>query len=166
MSIIEDTILQMMLSMDDKEDRRFAIEKIVKNRERQGHPRFGDCGPEPRKNPKVNFDAKPLTFRNVISWDRVFREPALTSRLTTEQLYKYLDEKMVVPYIPNHTQSVERLVKRVTEAGHHVSTEDKRDGVILAQLEACDILPRKESKRDLLQLIEYRDSYRKKPRRD
>ena len=66
---------------------------------------------------------------------------------------------------PNHTQSVERLIKRVTEAGQHVATEDRRDGVVLAQLEACRMLPVYETKKDLVKLTEYANTY-KKPRRD
>ena len=162
----EENLLQFMLNGDDKEDRRFAITTIIKNRERAGHPDIGDRTPQKRVNPKLNFDARPLTVRNIIDWDRAFREPPLTCDISSQDLWSFLDTRMPFPdHFPNHTQSVERLIKRVTEAGQHVATEDRRDGVVLAQLEACRMLPVYESKKDLEKLTEFRDTYRKKPRR-
>ena len=35
---------------------------------------------------------------------------------------------MAVPDFPSHTISVERAVKRVSKAGKHVTSEDRRDG--------------------------------------
>ena len=43
-------------------------------------------------------------------------EPPLTLSLTTMQLKIFLDKPMEVPECSSHTQSVERVVKRVTEA--------------------------------------------------
>ena len=164
-----DPLLQRMLCGDDKEDRRFAIKATIKNRERAGHPNIGNLNPmtSPRRvNPKLNFDARPLTFQNVIDWnDGVFREPPLTCKISSQNLWSFLDTKMEFPAnFPNHTQSVERMIKRVTEAGLHVASEDKRDGVILAQLEACRMLPVYNSKKDLAKLTDYADTYKKKPR--
>lgn len=166
-SLHEETILQSMLCGDDEEDRRFAIQTIIKNREKAGHPDIGELSPQKRVNPRLQFDAKPLTLRNVIVWDaRVFREPPLTCNISSRDLWSFLDTKMDFPgNFPNHTQSVERMIKRVTEAGQHVATEDRRDGVVLAQLEACRMLSVYESKKDLVKLTEYADTYRKKPRR-
>ena len=166
-SLYEETLLQRMLCSDDPEDRRFAIQMIIKNRERAGNPDIGDLFPQKRINPKLNFDSRPLTFRNVIDWNkRVFREPPLTCKIPTKDLWSFLDKEMEFPAnFPNHTQSVERLIKRVTEAGQHVATEDRRDGVVLAQLEACRMLPVYETKKDLVKLTEYANTY-KKPRRD
>ena len=66
---------------------------------------------------------------------------------------------MAVPDFPSHTISVERAVKRVSKAGKHVTSEDRRDGVILSQIEACRLLPNFESKQDLMNL-------KKKPSRN
>ena len=62
---------------------------------------------------------------------------------------------MAVPDFPSHTISVERAVKRVSKAGKHVTSEDRRDGVILSQIEACRLLPKFESKQDLMNLVQY-----------
>ena len=120
-----------------------------------------------RVNPKLNFDARPLTLRNVIDWDvRIFREPPLTCNISSQDLWSFLDTKMEFPAnFPNHTQSVERIIKRVTQAGKHVATEDRRDGLVLAQLEACRMLPVYETKKDLVKLTEFSETFRKKPRK-
>ena len=165
-SLNEDTILQAMLSGEDRDDRQFAIEKIIKNRELQGSPDIGNVAPEKRVNPKLNFYAEPLTLRTVINWDRVFREPPLTCEIPTKELHKFHDERMAIPDFPSHTVSVERVVKRVTEAGKRHTTEDKRDGRILSQMEACRLLPKFESKQDLVNLVQYANTYKKKPSRD
>ena len=169
-SLYEDNILQLMLCGDDEEDRRFAIKTIIRNRERDGHNDIGDLSPmsTPRRvNPKLNFDARPLTLRNVIDWDvRIFREPPLTCNISSQDLWSFLDTKMEFPAnFPNHTQSVERIIKRVTQAGKHVATEDRRDGLVLAQLEACRMLPVYETKKDLVKLTEFSETFRKKPRK-
>ena len=161
-SLCEDTICQAMISGEDEDDRRFAIDKIVKNRERQGSPDIGNIAPEKRVNPKLNFLAEPMTLRTVISWDRVFREPPLTCEIPTKDLYVYVERRMAVPDFPSHTISVERAVKRVSKAGKHVTSEDRRDGVILSQIEACRLLPKFESKQDLMNLVQYANTYKKK----
>ena len=90
----------------------------------------------------------------------------MTCKIPTNDLWSFLDKEMEFPAnFPNHTQSVERVIKRVTEAGQHVATEDRRYGVVLAQLEACRMLPVYETKKDLVKLTEYANTY-KKPRRD
>ena len=166
-SLNEDTILQAMLSGEDQDDRRFAIDKIIKNRELQGSPDIGNVAPEKRVNPKLNFFAEPLTLRTVINWDRVFREPPLTCEIPSKDLHDFLDQRMAIPDFPSHTVSVERAVKRVTEAGKRHTTEDKRDGRILSQMEACRLLPKFESKQDLAELVQYAKAYKKKkPSRD
>ena len=162
-ALYEDTICQAMLSGEDEDDRLFALQKIVKNRRLQGSPDIGNKAPMKRNNPRLNFVSEPLTFRTIIKWDRIFREPPLTCDIPTPDLYKYIDRRMAIPDFPSHTQSVERVVKRVSEAGKHVTTEDKRDGLILAQMEACRLLPKMpESKQDLVKLVPYANSYKKK----
>ena len=117
---------------------------------------------------KRTFWTNERSFRNVIDWDaRVFREPPLTCQITSQDLWSFVETKMEFPAnFPCHTQSVERMIKRVTEAGQHVATEDRRDGVVLAQLEACRVLPKYETKKDLEMLVNFSETYRKKPRRD
>ena len=142
-------------------------EVFQKNRELQGSPDIGNVAPEKRVNPKLNFFAEPLTLRTVINWDRVFREPPLTCEIPSKDLHDFLDQRMAIPDFPSHTVSVERAVKRVTEAGKRHTTEDKRDGRILSQMEACRLLPKLESKQDLAELVQYAKAYKKKkPSRD
>ena len=56
---------------------------------------------------------------------RLLNEPPLTCSLTTMEVRHFLDSPMAVPAWPSHTQSVERLVKRVTEASSHLFNHER-----------------------------------------
>ena len=53
---------------------------------------------------------------------------------------------------PCHTQAVERCVKLVTEASTKVYGKDRRDGFIRATIHSRRLMPRLESKKDLINL--------------
>ena len=67
------------------------------------------------KVPELSFDA--TDWDEMIRWDDIaITEPPLTRNLTNEQLEMIKEEPLVVKKYPNHTQSVERSIKLITDA--------------------------------------------------
>ena len=112
-------VLQTLLCSDDKEERRFAINKILEVREVHGNKEEGDLSVRSRHTPEVNPNASNLS--ELINWTNV-HEPYLTCRLSQTELLTLLGTPMTVPQWPCHGQSIERCVKNVTEAAATVST--------------------------------------------
>ena len=102
-----EAILQTMLSSSDQGERAFAVEKILKIR---GRDLFGKSGPRYRKLPKMNVES--TTLVDLIDWRRA-HEPVLTLKLTKEEIANFKIQPMQVPYLPGHTQAIERAVKEV-----------------------------------------------------
>ena len=101
--------------------------------------------------PKLNFDA--VSYTDLIDWQTVnVTEPPLTKNLSNEKL----DELIVtgdifpLPKYPNHTQSVERCIKLVTEASSLVTGTQRSDGLIRSSIISRKNFPRIESKADLM----------------
>lgn len=138
----------MLLGMAFDEDvdfRRDAIKKILaaRNNPRQERRQF--------KVPKINFEADHYT--QIINWDVVdITEPPLLKNLTDVELHSLVESPDLVeklcPKYPCHTQSVERLVKLVTEASAKVYGYKNRDGYIRNTLKSRKIMPAFESKKD------------------
>ena len=63
------------------------------------------------------------------------------------------DIPMEVPNWSCHTQSIERVVKMVTEASEKYYSHEKRDGAIRAKEHSRRLMSKNESKQDLLSLI-------------
>ena len=96
-----------MLASSDKEERKFAVQKILKIR---GRAELGKSDSRYRKLPRMNVDSN--TLFDLIDWRRA-HEPVLTLKLTKEEIIHFKSEPMDVPYFPGHTQAVERAVKEV-----------------------------------------------------
>ena len=130
-------ILQTMLASDDRDDREFAVQQIQTIR---GQKELGDRKPRARRQPKINIEA--TTLQDLIDWtvDSI-HEPVLTCNIPTDQLPKYIEEKMTVPKYPVHGQSIERCVQAVTRACGAVFGEDRRDCVIHATLTHRQLAP-------------------------
>ena len=58
----------------------------------------------------------------------------------------------------SHTQSVERIVKKVTEAAAHVYTHERRNGYVRSQQVSAELMSRNRSKQDLVNLVKFRKS--------
>ena len=116
----------------------------------------GDDSVRDRKTPNINENATKLA--DLIDWKvEEVTEPPLTCSLTTMELQPLIASPIVVPAWPSHTQSVERLVKRVTEASAHVFSHERRDGFIRSQEASSELMPRNRSKQDLVNLAKYRN---------
>ena len=59
---------------------------------------------------------------------------------------------MVVPYRPVHGQSMERAVKEVTRACAAVFSEQARDGFIRAGVASRQVMPKNNTKKDLVRM--------------
>ena len=67
------------------------------------------------KPPEINKEAE--SYIELIDWSTEQKtEPPLTMKLTREQLLKALEEPLILPSYPCHTQDVERVVPVVTES--------------------------------------------------
>ena len=63
---------------------------------------------------------------------------------------------MEVPNWSSHTQSVERVVKKVTEAAAHVYTHERRDGYVRSHEVSAELMAKNRSKQDLVNLVKFR----------
>ena len=152
-----ESVLQAMLCSEVEEERKSAVDKIVEIRgDGDEEVQRGDDSVRDRKTPNINENATKLA--DLIDWNvEAVTEPPLTCSLTTMEVRQFLDSPMAVPAWPSHTQSVERLVKRVTEASAHVFSHERRDGFIRSQEASSELMPRNRSKQDLINLAKFRN---------
>ena len=59
---------------------------------------------------------------------------------------------MKVPAWVSNTQAVERAIRRVSVAGIVVRGEDRRDGMVLGQVTACEMLPNNYTKKNYVKM--------------
>ena len=150
-----ESILQTMLCSDYIREREFAINKILEIRgEGDEESQIGDSSVRSRKTPDINENATKL--EDLIDWSCELSEPPLTCNLTTKEIKEFVAAPMTVPNWTSHTQSVERLVKKVTEASSHVYSQERRDGYIRSQEASAQLMSRNRSKQDLVALIKFR----------
>ena len=122
--------LVTLLASKEKEDRKFAVEKIMKIR---GENEFGDMSVRPRKTPRLNLNSTKL--QSLIPWKiDECHEPVFTCKLTKDELREFLDTPFQVPKFSIHTQSTERCVKMVTEAAGSIFGQERRDGFIRSRI--------------------------------
>lgn len=142
-----ESVLQTMICSDKEDERKFAVATIIKIR---GKNKLGNIKPRPRKLPVLNLEATSL--KDMINWKGA-KEPVLTCGITKEELVKFKEVPMVVPYYCLHTQGIERAIKEVTEASEAVYGFDRRDGFIRARAENRELMPVFSSKESLLKLL-------------
>ena len=143
-----ESVLQTLLVSQDEEERRFAVLKILDLR--KGNP-LGNTEVRARRTPEINKNATSLV--NLIDWDvGSIHEPVLTCHMSRHELIDLLDHPMKVPYMPVHGQAIERVVKQVTKAAGEVFGEEKRDGFIRAAAAQRALVPKRNSKQDLINL--------------
>jgi hypothetical protein len=98
-----------------------------------------------------NIDLNAPSYEKMIQWDRdAITEPPLTKHLTTADLKHALltGEELAFAELPNHTQSVERTVKLVTETAAKYFGHDRRHGAIATTMKARDAMKDFNSKQD------------------
>ena len=142
-----EAVLQTMLCSNQREDRVFAVEKILEIR---GDSMYGSMKPRARRLPELNVNARDL--QSLISWKNS-HEPVLTCHMAKEEIIKMKDQAMVVPYYCVHTQGIERAVKEVTQASEAVYGFERRDGWIRARANNRNLMPKLGTKKDLENLV-------------
>ena len=70
----------------------------------------------------------------------------------------FINTPMEVPNWPCHTQSIERVVKIVTEASAKYFSQEKRDGGIRVQETSRRLMSKNESKQDLCNPTKFKKS--------
>ena len=137
-----ENILVSMINDDDRDIRELAWRriKIARETEKAKNVRLF-------KVPQLNFGAK--TYVDIINWqDTKITEPPLTKQMTNEEIDININrkEKILFNLYPCHTQSVERMIKEVTEASTKVYGPEAGLGFIMSRLESRRKIPSFESK--------------------
>ena len=142
-------ILLKLISSEEEEERHFAVKKII---ELRGDATFGDNSVRTYKVPAVNWGAR--SIKDLIDWDETpVTEPAVTATMSSEEIRGCLDSPLRLPAWPCHGQSIERTVKKVSEASSQVAGFDMRDGWIRAADASRRKLPKMDSKKDYKTLL-------------
>ena len=113
-----------MLCSKNEIVRREDIEKIIQIRQKQCEGNLGNKSVRIRKTPGLNPTATNLN--EVIAWKNAY-EPLCTYDNITVQLKEYFSKPMAMPNWPYHAQSIEQLVKHVTDACERVFSYKKQD---------------------------------------
>ena len=143
-----------MLADTDVTKRRKAISVIQKLRRGEI---FGNDKPREFRVPPINFDAE--DYDELVDWDHPdVTEPILTAEIGIFNVERMEHERFFVGKFISHTQSTERAVKLVTEAGAKVVGQNRRDGNIKATITSRRQHPKSNSKKDLVGLVAYVDS--------
>ena len=143
-----ESILTTLLCSNNKNDRKFAVKKILALRKGSN---VGDLGVRVHKKPHIKLNA--TTPKNLITW-KSYHEPVFTCKLSIEDLNKLIDYPLKIPNYSVHTQSCERAVSQVSAASKAVSGPQNRHGWVLARMYHREAMPVFESKKDILKLIE------------
>jgi hypothetical protein len=149
-----EAILQTLLCSEDSKERIEGVERILAIRG-DGDPdtQLGDSSVRTRRTPDINCDASRIS--ELISWLEGVSEPPLTCSISSSELKKFINIPMQVFDWPCHTQSIERVVKMVTEASGKYFSQEKRDGGIRAQETSRRLMSKNESKKDLFNLVQF-----------
>ena len=78
----------------------------------------------------------------MIDWDTELKtEPPFSISLSDEKVLGVLEKPLSVPKCPNHTQSVERRIRVMTEACTEMAGYKERDSYIRQRLSSRRIMP-------------------------
>ncbi|KAJ8414214.1 hypothetical protein AAFF_G00050840 [Aldrovandia affinis] len=121
-----EAILQTLLCSEDQKERIEGVERILAIRG-EGDPatQLGASSVRTRRTPDTNCDAS--SIGDLISWSEGVSEPPLTCFLSTLEVKNFINTPMDMLNWPCHTQSIERVVKMVTEAFAKYFSQEKRD---------------------------------------
>ena len=159
-------LLMCLLTSKDLDEREFAVRMILDIRKKADNEDEGDDSAKIRKYPReINFEAKKL--QEIIPLKLYTSEPSYTCQMRKVELLKVITDGLSVPPWPCHTRSVEQAVQKVHKAIQVVSSKEAADGLILNQQLGCALVPKNESKKDLVGLckattMSYKDSIKKK----
>ena len=137
------------LSDDNPDARSFIVDKILDLRDGSD---VGDTSKRIYKAPPLNFNA--TSYLDLIDWNAVpITESILTASFSTLTLNHFRDEKLVLPPFPSHTQSVERVIREITDVSGKCVGFDSRHGMLLARYASRAAAPKVKTKRDMIGMI-------------
>ena len=141
-----ENVLLSLLGSEDREERKFAIEKI---KEVRGESEYGNKSVRDFHVPLLNVNAESLLILIDMSDSSNLHEPVLTCDIPTQDLNQFVDSPFPKPSAECHTQSCERAVKETTIAAGKVFGFERRDGYIRAKLKSRKLVPAVKSKQSL-----------------
>jgi len=109
-------------------------------------------------SPVVNFEASDYT--ELIDWANCkLSTPPMMENISIESLKELLNTKVITEFefinFPCHTQSVERIVKLVTESSIKVCGEKNRDGFTRTTLFSRTEMPSFNSKKEFITMPKF-----------
>ena len=141
-------LLLAMLDDDDRLIRKKAVTIIENIRKQQPSPR----PIRPYKVPKLIYDAD--SYDKMIDWDLTpLTEPPLTFHITDDNLHHIIDEPLSVPPYRAHTQSVERLIKLVSDASAQVYGLEATRGLIRAKVASRKLYKKCDTLKELSKIV-------------
>ena len=129
-------MLTSMLEDPDEEIRLFGVNLVRKLRQKPPKPPRMKALKGIRKHeiPPLNWEVG-NSWRNIISWDKItVWEPRILKKLSSDQIDAAVQNPIHFPKYPCHSQTVERMVKLVTECSSSVYGEKNQRGKIVAVL--------------------------------
>lgn len=145
-----ENILLSMLTDEDAEIRKLAVQRILESRQEIGY--YTENTVRKFKVPPINFEAE--NYTEMIDWTAIeISPPPVFDYFEETELQEMLDANEI-PFLweftnfPCHTQAVERLVKLVTQASSKVFGFENRDALIRSTLHSRSEMPVFESKKD------------------
>ena len=96
--------------------------------------------------PTLNYDAD--HYSEIADLNH---EPIFTTDTASDKIIFYQQKKMAVKIYPNHSQSVERAIKLVSNAAYKVCGFDRIDGFIRAGIASRNMIPSANTQTDYIQ---------------
>ena len=146
-------ILTTLLASENEEERRFAVMVIMDKIRKESNE--GCSKPRKFDTSELNFQAQ--NFTELIDWDKVkLTEPLLSATLSTDLIVACLDNPLSVPNSWQcHSQSMERAIRKVSEACLMVVGEKKREGWIRCAEESRKVIKKPNTKADYMPLFDF-----------
>lgn len=142
-----ESVLLSLLSSELREDRSFAVDKIIQLR---NGSEYGDLSVRRRTTPSINLEAE--TLKELIDWNDKIHKPVFTCKLNLTELEEIKNTPINVPAFTQHTQSCERAVQEVAKASKEVHGEVRRDGWVRARIAHREFMPVFASKKDIMKM--------------
>ena len=144
-----ESLLVSALCDDDKSSRDFAVDKILQLRDGD---EFGKTDKRVYRAPSLNFEA--TSYLGLIDWNSVtVTESIITSSLSSLSLNLLRERKLILPPYPSHTQSVERVIREITDVSAKCLGQEKRHGTLLARYSGRKAMPKANTKRDMESMV-------------
>jgi hypothetical protein len=145
-----ENLLLSMLDDDDESIRKKAVSTILDIRSRD--PSL-TRPVRPFRVPKLRYDAD--TYHELIDWkNEILTEPPLTYNLSDDMLKNIIEVPLEIPPYRSHTQSIERVIKLVTNASGKTYGLHSASGYIKAQISSRQLYKKGDTKKELIKMLD------------